>query len=175
MKATLKLLAQIIICGFLFTACAPATLVTPTSYPIAVLRPQIEPLLYQDKDLPENWKSGSYATTLPADEKFRSIFPDLVVVQEIINISYAETGYIAVMIFQTPSSFETAKSALVVGSPITSLGETSAGRNLGDKYIEVTFARCNAIIQIYSYGPLIEDLAEYARRVDGRIIPIICK
>jgi hypothetical protein len=151
---------------------------TATFFPVEALRPEIEPLLFQDNDLAKNWVGGRFTTKLPDGNPYSELpKPDLVVYQSITNVAYSQEGHVLVTIYRDNTSLENAYKLLFDGNSVNDFAEMAKSLTVGavGEWHNVAFVRCNAIVYIRIYGLFEEDIIEFAKRVDGRLIKVLCK
>jgi len=185
-----NIVATLIMAVFILSACAPsegavqtamaqtqAAAPTATNTPVSLetIRQQIEPALVLPNDFPENWQPSSFSISLPASLTSYAIpTPALIVSQGIDNIAYSESGSVTVLLFADQTQSAQAFEIILPAGEKISVGES--GKRMAEEYWrEVTFLRCRAVVHIRIYGFLLEQVPEYAARLDGRLTHILCQ
>jgi hypothetical protein len=151
---------------------------TATLFPIESLRPDIEPSLFQEGDLSNNWRSGRFTTAFPKDSNYESLpTPDLVVFQPVTNIGYSKQGHVFVAVYRDNSALTSAYQSLFSGTSID--GFADSAKKLSEKEIggwhDVAFVRCNSLVSVKIYGMSEDEIIDIAKRIDGRLIKVLCK
>ena len=144
-------------------------------YEKAGIRSSIEPLLFQENDLPgKNWVGDTYLIKLP-DLYTKSQFPQPAFVSGriILNKAYDKQGFVIISFYENNSDLQTAYNLV--------FNEDYIDKTLNAKVIEdqagwrdVAYIQCESLVYIHSYGPLISDITSYAIRLKDRLQTIIC-
>lgn len=168
---------------FLFTLVGCATskqsAIVPTEttpmYEKAGFRSSIEPLLFQENDLPgDNWVGDTYLVSLP-DLYTKSKLPQPAFVSGriILNKAYGEQGFVLISFYENSSDLQSAYDLV--------FNEDYIDKTLNAKVIDnqpgwrdLAFVQCDSLVHIHSYGPLISDITSYAIRLKDRLQTVIC-
>ena len=124
-----------------------------------------------------NWTSGNYIFEIPPNNypfyDFKE--PTFIIGRELINIAYNEIGFIVVTQFNNMDDLTSSFNSIIGYSGLKDIGEKYRYKDSGFygwRYL--SFIRCDYLITISSYGPLMEDIISYAKRLDGNLKPFLC-
>jgi len=188
-----KLLATkllILIWLFMLASC---TSLMPTATDIAIrptetptvdfesLRGQFEQSLVQTGDFTDNFTGQTIFDIPPLDPQYPyEILPtaDLIVRQEIRNEYTKKTGDVIIFLYQETQSRDNAFGTVKWSNNSVDIGEKGAWTSAKfwtDNWTEIVFTRCHAFVFISIHGLSGELTANYARRLDRRIGPLVCQ
>ncbi len=173
----------------LFTSCSNENAVvikTPTEISFVDMRRKLEPILYYDGEIcstsclttKNNWIGRGFIGQLP--NEFVNVYlgePSLVFGKQIVNKAYNQIGYVVVAKYPDDETLNKVFNGIdgVAINSVNSVGEKNKSNKAERDWRQVAFIKCHFLIFIRSYGPLIEDVENYAFQLEGRLISVICK
>ncbi len=173
---------RVIILGVLMiclsiSGCQKSSLPTQTpTVSFSNLQMLLSPILYYDGEITSttrlNWPGGITIGRIP-QEYTGFGKPIFVCGKEILNVAYNKVGYVLVIKYETDEELNNIYDS-IEGNTTSLFGEIGQSKELPDHWIQAVFIRCSYLIFITSYGPLIEEVENYAYQLEGRLLPILC-
>jgi hypothetical protein len=165
--------------ALVLAACAGNSSQNPAPTPtisFVDLQTHLEPILYYDGEITNttrsNWPGGITVGRIPMEYSGFGE-PIFVFGKEILNVGYGETGYVLVIKYGSDEELISVFESLD-GHSVTTFGEQAISNKAPNDWRQVAFIRCGFLIFIRSYGPLIDEVENYAYQLEGRLMPIIC-
>ncbi len=185
MKRTLFLVALILLLSGCITPTPPPPTPTlaPTPTPIPLSDIDLSPLLIQEGDLPAGYSGAQIRDEAPAP--FNRLPETQNQISQELAHSNTTGGRVSVFVYDSLADRDTAYSILIEdimisGGEVTGrVGEsdyTTYVYLMGTHYTALSFTRCGAVVNINLSGRQDQEaIIAYARRLDQRLEPIICR
>lgn len=156
---------------------------TPTLVPLAKL--DLESILIQPGDLPAGITGGQIGNT--ATGIFSSLPPAAQVADEQLATNGSQIGYVDVFLYDSLKDVQTAYGMIVDGfrkeavtfpgigeaAQVGVLDTTSLGGLIS---ANLAFTRCQSVISVLMTGDVNKDsVGNYAKRLDARLQPLVCR
>lgn len=165
-------------------AAALVVLVACGAVPLSEI--QLEPLLVQPGDLPAGFSGAQVKSVAP--EMFKNFPSPQRAIDQRFEHEGETGGGVVVLLYEQQADRDRAYAMLVDGisddaQPVADLGEQSiahgmeleaAGMNI--KSTDLGFVRCQAIVHVrLTDTSNVAEAAEYAKRLDKRLSPLVCR
>jgi hypothetical protein len=162
------------------TATATPT-ATPTLVPLADIN--LESILIRDGDLPAGYSGAQISHSAPG--MFRNLAPAAQVVVQLFGKNGSNAGGVTIFLYDLPRQVQTAYGLIVDGFgqgsvSFDGLGETAQVIELDltgfYKLTDLAFTRCHAVVEVrMTNGADSVSVGNYAKRLDGRLKPLVCR
>lgn len=159
-----------------------AILLTSCHHEKSLSEVDLESLLVQPGDLPEQLMAGSVKTISPGVIRFIQALE-----QEITTKDGEIVGAVRVYLFQSNADRDHAYELFslvesqegVTPYSVPSIGDLTAARYINEGSLELVFTQCQAVVTIWlgtagSYSLKEEDVVHYAQQLDRRLASEIC-
>lgn len=163
---------------------------TPTLTPVPLSEIDIEPIIIKDGDLPIGYSGGQVKDVAPRGYTYMPP-AEKTIYQELVKDGKL-SGFVVIFLYSTQENVE--RAYVRVSQLLSDNGDTESSNIAGEKATiaadflgydnaAIAFVRCSAVVEIRILGvtdivasmQLEESIGSYAKRLDERLKPLICR